>query len=85
MPPVEDHEVHSRVKRGSDHRYGCHNRPRPAQGAWVASAKAYGGGHKFRMSSECRYDQSLSDTRCCGCKHRGSGEAYDQKIRENGK
>ena len=28
------------------------------------------------MSMECRYDKSLSDTRCSGCKHAGSGEAY---------
>ena len=37
-----------------------------------------------RMSRECRYDRSLTDPRCRTCKHRGSGEDYDRKIREQG-
>ena len=35
-----------------------------------------------RMSTECRHDMSLVDPRCGDCKHRGSGEAYTQKVRK---
>ena len=49
--------------------YGCHNGPRPKPN------KVF--------SSECRYDKSLTDQRCLDCKHRGSGEAYDLKIRSD--
>lgn len=31
---------------------------------------------EFRMSNECRYDRSLSDNACAGCRHAGSGERY---------
>ena len=37
------------------------------------------------MSTECRYDKSLTDQRCQFCDHRGSGERYDQMIRSKGK
>ncbi len=80
--PVLDHEVHESVKHDDSKRYGCHNR-KPFAYSYVASDW----GNKkqivnFVMSRECRFDMSLKDPWCEGCKHRGSGEAYDQKIRE---
>ncbi len=37
-----------------------------------------------RSSPECRYDMSLTDSKCSDCPHRGSGEAYDRSIRSKG-
>lgn len=34
---------------------------------------------KHTMTTECRYDLSLSDPRCEGCRDRGSGEAHYRK------
>lgn len=38
----------------------------------------------FRMSSECRYDRSLSDQHCTGCVHAGSGESYVNEQERKG-
>ncbi len=79
--PVEDHPVHVLTKQGADARYGCWNlgahKPRYFTFNWRLV--------EHRMSTECRYDKSLSDLKCEGCKHRGSGEAYDLRVRTEGK
>ena len=91
--PVEDHAVHEKVRISESKPYGCHNRDRDMTGYsapnrftgttgyepiyWLGRVKI-----PHIMSRECRYDMSLKDPRCDGCKHRGSGEAYDAKVRE---
>lgn len=91
--PVEEHEVHEKVKIDLHTPYGCHNRDRDFTGYSAPRRFAGTTGHEpiywlgrvkipHVMSRECRYDRSLKDPRCDGCKHRGSGEAYDAKIRE---
>ena len=73
--PVVDHDVHEHGVRDAEHRYGCHNRP-----PYKEAVRLYGWKGSvtfpFRMSRECRYDRSLSDSACAGCRHAGSGEAY---------
>jgi len=81
--PVLDHEVHHSVKHGEDKRYGCHNRAAYADG-YTASTWGTPSQVKNAMSRECRFDMSLKDPWCEGCKHRGSGEAYNERIRLNG-
>ena len=91
--PVEDHPVHESVRQGADARYGCWGitgEEIPAYWVPVRSTKDFLSPLKcvmleHTMSTECRYDMSLSDPKCEGCKHRGSGEAYDKRVRENGK
>ena len=75
--PVIDHSTHPSTQRGPGHRYSCWNRPRP--GSLVNLDKL--GMIPNRMSTECRYDLSLSDPCCTDCKHRGSGEEYDKSVR----
>lgn len=93
--PVEDHPVHASTIIGEQYRYGCHNRARPAPGAGyyaparipLGDAGRFAVGCRFIenvMSRECRYDMSLTDAACAGCRHRGSGEAYDATIRRSG-
>lgn len=93
MPPVEEHEVHEKVKHDADYKYGCHNR-KPYANDYYAPDRIYRPDGTFyivqtriqhAMSRECRYDMSLSDTHCEDCKHRGSGEAYNKKVRSFGK
>lgn len=71
--PVFDHPVHQHGVVDAEHRYHCHNRP-----AYKETVEHSQGGASwpFRMSHECRYDRSLSDRFCAGCKHAGSGEAW---------
>ena len=79
MPDL-DHEVHPSVRIGKEWRYGCWNLPRNRYGYWAAGRFI-----KDVMSKECRHDSSLSDPWCKGCKWAGTGEKYDQMIREQGK
>lgn len=76
--PVVNHPTHEHGIRDADHRYGCFNR-KPFKKTVVV--EDWQGVYRwpFRMSMECRYDKSLSDTRCSGCKHAGSGEAYTEQ------
>ena len=81
--PVLDHDIHPSTQRGEDHRYGCWNQSiRQVNFYWSNLAQCH---VPSRMSKECRYDKSLTDRNCEGCKRRGSGEAYDQRIREQSK
>lgn len=57
----------------AEHRYRCHNRPPYRE---TVEHSQGGVSWPFRMSRECRYDRSLSDRFCAGCKHAGSGEAW---------
>lgn len=93
MPPVEEHEVHEKVKHDADYKYGCHNR-KPYVNDYYAPDRIYRPDGTYyvvqtriqhSMSRECRYDMSLSDSHCQDCKHRGSGEAYNEKVRAIGK
>ena len=87
--PVLTHDTHERTRIGSDFRYGCHNKPRRRDPIFVKSGYDLDGLRWSWVpdagSLECRYDMSLKDFACEGCQHRGSGEAYDQQVRENGK
>lgn len=81
--PVENHEVHAKVKIATNKPYGCHNGDRTSAG-YIGSPW---GTPKFivhAMSTECRYDMSMTDPRCENCKHRGSGETYAKMVTENG-
>ena len=93
MPPVVDHAVHEMTRFDDSKRYGCHNRkdfadlyraPQRFQTSdgYQAVFKYEAVTIPFTMSRTCRYDRSLQDPWCGDCKHRGSGEAYDAKVRE---
>lgn len=85
--PVLDHPTHEKTIGGE--RYGCYDR-HPFKLAHLGKI-GYSVDGRIRvdivnhtMSTECRYDQSITDTKCAGCKHSGSGEAYAQGVRANG-
>jgi len=96
---VIEHEVHDVTKRGADSRWGCWNRKEFSEGYLAPNGYAEmmddRRGHfdarvkllyvPHRMSRECRNDISLSDPKCAGCKHVGSGEEYSLNVRTNGK
>lgn len=72
--PVIDHPVHRSTIRDADHRYGCHNRAPYRETLVVQDGWSIDGTRRtveipFRMSRECRYDRSLDDSACSGCKH----------------
>lgn len=71
--PVAEVEVRLGSSVGPEHRYGCFNRPPYHQ---TVQHSQGGASWPFRMSRECRYDRSLSDRFCAGCKHAGSGEVW---------
>lgn len=93
--PVETHDVHEKVREKAGTKYGCHNRDRDFLGYQAPNRAAGSNGYSpvwfyervripHVMSRECRYDMSLKDVKCKGCKHIGSGEAYADKVRANG-
>lgn len=81
--PVEEHEVHEKVKIADNKPYGCHNRLDHCEG-YVGSQWGTPIWIPHVMSTECRYDMSLTDPRCAKCRHQGSGEAYAKQVTENG-
>lgn len=92
---VIDHAVHEKVKIQADKPYGCHNTERNFTGYHAPNRAAGTDGYKptwwlervripHVMSRDCRYDMSLTDARCTGCKHRGSGEKYNAMVRSQG-
>ena len=89
---VLEHEVHEKVRIELNKPYGCNGFGNRSKGYWVQerqykSDKTYVIRDKFieyRMSHECRYDMSLNDPRCENCKHRGSGERYNEMVRSKG-
>ena len=90
--PVIEHPVHQHGVRDADHRYGCFNRkPFKAytvvrDGYWSDGYEMTAKAHQmpFRMSCECRYDRSLSDSACAGCTHAGLGEQYVKAMENAG-
>ena len=70
--PVVEVVVRPGSSVGPEHRYGCFNR----QAFKQTVESSHGDTWTYRMSNECRYDRSLSDRFCQGCKHAGSGEQY---------
>lgn len=87
--PVIDHPIHEKVIEKQGAKYGCFNRKPYSQG-YLAPNRVYAPSGNFTMenafvphvmSNDCRYDMSLTDRKCEGCEHRGSGEAYDQSVR----
>ena len=73
--PVEDHEVHEKVKIESDKPYGCHSKPRTETG-YQAPDRRYKPDGTFyvvqtkifnKMSKPCRYDKYQEDPRCTAC------------------
>ena len=79
--PVIEHQVHEHGVRDADYRYGCHTRAPfserlEMQDGWNVEGTRETVMMSFRMSRECRYDRSLSDSACAGCCHAGSGERY---------
>lgn len=90
--PVLAHEVSDKVREKDGAVYGCWNREEFSE-TYVAQTRRYrnNGDWDLRqvfvphlMSTDCRYDMSLTDIKCEGCQHRGSGEAYDAMIRSQG-
>lgn len=86
MPVPESESSPVTVRKASD-LYSCHNGPRNARG-YYAPQRVYHADGTFHMdlvfiwhtmSRECRYDMSLSDSRCEDCTWRGTGEAYARK------
>ena len=71
--PVVEVKVRPSSSVGSEHRYGCLNRP-----AFFRQTveSIHGETCPCRMSNEFRYDRSLSDRFCAGCRHAGTGEQY---------
>lgn len=78
MPPVEDHPVHERTRIDvTTYRHGCFNRPDYKDGYWAPDRRYYPDGRfeqsvvwiPFRMTKECKYDQSAVDPFCDECKH----------------
>lgn len=90
--PVLEHEVHETVREKEGAVYGCWNRVGFRGGYYAPDRRYYGiGGFdtisvfvEHCLSTDCRYEMSEKDTKCNGCKHRGSGEAYAQMVRSNG-
>lgn len=92
--PVIDHPVHETVKEGSSAKYGCWNKKRNIVHGYFVQVRIYDADGTYKLidqfvrnqgSLECRYDMSLKDTKCHGCKSQGFGEAYDSLIRMKGK
>ena len=84
---VIDHPVHPKVVLAAGTPYGCNNR-RFAKGYWTHQ-RCYSPDGKYlmqqvfiehTMSTECRYDKSLTDSRCATCTHKGKGEAYFNEV-----
>ena len=73
--PVVEHPVHEHGVRDAEYRYGCWNRAPFKESVWLYGWKG-SVSFPFRMSRECRYDRSLDDGACAGCRHAGSGERY---------
>ena len=96
--PVLTHEIHPSTVMPANYRHGCFNREvkdgYAAQNGYAeirvidddtayAQVKLCWVPH--RLSTECRFDHSLTDPACAGCKWQGSGEAYSATIRGEGK
>lgn len=76
MPPVEDHEVHEKVKKEAGYKYGC-NKQRVFAEGYYAKDRRYRGDGTFHevlvwiphaMSTSCRnFYLWDTDTGCADC------------------
>ncbi len=90
--PVIEHDVHASVRSSANSNYGCWNRYEFKDGYYVNSRMYFPDGQydmkmefvPHLMSTECRFDHSLTDSKCAECKHRGSGERYGERVRREG-
>lgn len=89
---VLDHAVHDRTRQAEGALYGCHSRPGYSPGYWAPDRRYLPDGSFVVeqawipnvMSTDCRFDMSLSDQKCSACPWRGKGEAYDAMVRSEG-
>lgn len=92
---VLDHAVHEKTAIEASRPYGCHGKDRLFTGYQAPNRFAGTTGNEpiwwigrkpvpHVMSRECRYDMSLTDLRCAGCKHQGSGERYAEMVKAAG-
>lgn len=73
--PVEDHEVHEKVKIDDSTPYGCYNRVRISRGYYAPDRRYKPDGTFYviqtrvfhELSEDCRYDRHQEDPRCAGC------------------
>jgi hypothetical protein len=87
--PVINHPIHPATMGGK--RYGCNGRREFKAGYWAPDRTYAPDGSFIRTITfvesatirDCRYDMSLTDPKCDGCPHRGSGELYADKIRKD--
>ena len=82
--PVIEHPVHEHGVRDAEHRYGCWNRAPFKERVVIRTGWHESVSFPNRMSRECRYDRSLSDNACAGCRHAGSGERYVAEQQSRG-
>ena len=80
--PVIDYPVHPHGIRDADYRYGCWNRPDKFKE--TVESTEFGVVFPFRMSHECRYDRSNTDSGCSDCKHADSGHKYVSREEAQG-
>jgi len=86
--PIEDCDPHELTIRSSLMPYGCKDRVFK-EGYWTLQRRFFEDGSfdlapkfiKHAMSTECRYDRSLVDSRCNECQHRGLGELNSNLVR----
>lgn len=73
--PVEEHDVHEKVKIDADKPYGCHSREGFSRGYFAPDRRYKPDGTFYvvqtrimhSMSEGCRYDMYQEDPRCVGC------------------
>jgi hypothetical protein len=87
---VLDHPVHPKTV-GSDRYDACQAKVRKPN-YWAPQRRYFPDG-SFEITSvrvpdpsskTCRYDMSLTDSKCEGCPQRGFGESYNKMVRELG-
>lgn len=61
--------------------YGCHNKPRPVQGALIPLPNGKPSDIPHVMSTDCRYDLSRTDKRCTGCYQIGVSDTYIASLK----
>jgi hypothetical protein len=89
--PVIDTPVHPLTVGGEIYE-ACQNKKRVA-GYWAPDREYLPDGRWINvqrwipneMSKLCRYDMSLSDRKCRGCKQIGLGEKYADDVRSKGR
>lgn len=91
MPPVEDIDVHEKVKIGSDFRYGCHSSRNPNKSSgYYAPTRRYRGNGTFHLenvyiphanTTKCRsFALWDADPACAGCQSERDIEYRDKCL-----